>query len=84
MNEIFIAAGGDRRLSAAASYFEEKGCTVERVLGCGFDDIGNVIPADHLILPMPVTTDKRYGGLMDRLGADRARNTSGRADRSKA
>ena len=49
MNEIFIAAGGDRRLSAAASCFEEKGCTVERVLGCGFDDIGNVIPADHLV-----------------------------------
>ena len=57
MNEIFIAAGGDRRLSAAASFFEEKGCTVERVLGCGFDDIRNVIPADYLILPMPVTTD---------------------------
>lgn len=57
MNEIFIAAGGDRRLSAAASFFEEKGCTVERVLGCGFDDIGNVIPADYLILPMPVTID---------------------------
>ncbi|MGN0697011.1 MAG: dipicolinate synthase subunit DpsA [Oscillospiraceae bacterium] len=66
MADEFIVAGGDMRFSAAAEYLAAHGKNTKLLYPCrhvnieAYMEAGGISPADHLILPVPVTGDGVY------------------------
>lgn len=66
MAEEYIVAGGDMRFSAAAEYLAAHGKNTKLLYPCrhvsieAYMDEGGLSPADHLILPVPVSNDGIY------------------------